>query len=503
MPQSPSTSSLVVSSAASAIALTVLAVAATHHVPVAHAGRALPSSYGTRGAPAQLQSQSQRADTAAAAATTGWLLDAFRPRALKEDDNKNKDKNKDARDDMGDDCWGWKEGWDDDEYEPCWDGTFKYELDPETPPDRCDKWEPGDDTDDWTEVCEDWYDTYFCAADDEKAQKCGGKGKDTPLACCEGFVCGDDDKCVPLPTCAAPGTEAVGCGGAKGQSAEACCEGLECSADGDETCVVPAPPSEGKMLTAFLLLRMVGTFHIRVAKELTQILPLDPHSTQIFSTDCVNADFAFVYEAQAGLESAVTCADIALDDGQCDSAIAGRPELTVAAYCSEICREECTTNSPTAAPVDDVSESAIDSEPTASEDVAADTEISQSLIPFQTAIELLVPNISRMRRRAQENRAPVSVDEEEIERIASERIDEALAELGGGYASSTVNMKRVGEYAVPKSDFTVLTYSLTGVARFVGPGTSKLPSRLEVDAAVLDAFEGVSLRHLSRNRKIQ
>jgi len=186
----------------------------------------------------------------------------------------------------------------------------------------------------------------------------------------------------------------------------------------------------------------------------------------------------------------VTCADIALDDGQCDSAIAGRPELTVAAYCSEICREECTTNSPTAAPVDDVSESAIDSEPTASEDVAADTEISQSLIPFQTAIELLVPNISRMRRRAQENRAPVSVDEEEIERIASERIDEALAELGGGYASSTVNMKRVGEYAVPKSDFTVLTYSLTGVARFVGPGTSKLPSRLEVDAAVLDAFEG-------------
>ena len=268
MPQSPSTSSHLVSSAASAIALTVLAVASTHHVPVAHAGRALPSSYGTRGAPAQLQSQSQRADTAAAAATTGWLLDAFRPRALKEDDNKNKDKNKDARDDMGDDCWGWKEGWDDDEYEPCWDGTFKYELDPETPPDRCDKWEPGDDTDDWTEVCEDWYDTYFCAADDEKAQKCGGKGKDTPLACCDGFVCGDDDKCVPLPTCAAPGTEAVGCGGAKGQSAEACCEGLECSADGDETCVVPAPPSEGKMLTAFLLLRMVGTFSI--AKELTK-----------------------------------------------------------------------------------------------------------------------------------------------------------------------------------------------------------------------------------------
>ena len=182
----------------------------------------------------------------------------------------------------------------------------------------------------------------------------------------------------------------------------------------------------------------------------------------------------------------MTCADIALDDGQCDSAIAGRPELTVAAYCSEICREECTSDSPTASPV----ASPIDSEPTASEDVAADTEISQSLIPFQTAIELLVPNISRMRRRAQENRAPVSVDEEEIERIASERIDEALAELGGGYASSTVNMKRVGEYTVPKSDFTVLTYSLTGVARFVGPGTSKLPSRLEVDAAVLDAFEG-------------
>lgn len=214
--------------------------------------------------------------------------------------------------------------------------------------------------------------------------------------------------------------------------------------------------------------------------------------TQIFSTDCVNADFAFVYEAKAGLESTVTCADLALDGGQCDSAIAGRPELTVAAYCSEICREECTTNSPTAAspPTSDDVESAIDS----SEDVAADTEISQSLIPFQIyAIELLVPNISRMRRRAQENRAPISVDEEAIERIASERIDEALAELGGGYASSSVNMKRVGEYVVPKSDFTVLTYSLTGVARFVGPGTSTLPSRLEVDAAVLNAFESGKL----------
>ena len=280
MPQSPSTPSLLVSSAASAVALTVLAVASTHHVPVAHAGRALPSSYGTRGAPAQLQSQSKRAGTSA-----GWfssangggagagasLFDAFRPRALKEDD---KDKDEDAPDDMGDDCWGWKEGWTDDEYEPCWDGTFKYELDPETPPDRCDKWEPGDGTDDWTEVCEDWYGTYFCASDDEKAQQCGGKGKDTPFACCEGFICGDDDTCVPLPTCAAPGAEAVGCGGAKGQSAEACCEGLECSADGDETCVVPAPPSEGKLCSSSSCAEQQPSHH---ARELTQIL-LDPYS---------------------------------------------------------------------------------------------------------------------------------------------------------------------------------------------------------------------------------
>ena len=50
-------------------------------------------------------------------------------------------------------------------------------------------------------------------------------------------------------------------------------------------------------------------------------------------------------------------------------------------------------------------------------------EPTQSLIPFHTyAIELIITKISRMRksrRRTQENRAPVSVDEEEIERIAS------------------------------------------------------------------------------------
>ena len=250
---SQSTSNFV-SSAAGAIALTVLAVASTQHVPVAHAGRALPSSFGTRGAPAQRQSQPATSTTSG-----GWfssnggsdgvsnLLGAFRSRALKEDNKKNdKNKDKNARDDMGDDCWGWKEGWDDDEYEPCWDGTFKYELDPEGPPDRCDKWEPGDDTDDWMEVCEEWYDTYFCASDDEEAQKCGGKGKDTPLACCAGFTCGGDDKCVPLPKCAAPGTKAVGCGGAEGLFSEVCCEGSECSANGDHMCVVPSPPTGGK-----------------------------------------------------------------------------------------------------------------------------------------------------------------------------------------------------------------------------------------------------------------
>lgn len=260
---SQSTSYFVTPAAAGAIALTVLAVASTQHVPVAHAGRALPSSFGTRGAPAQRQSQPATSIT-----NGGWfstngggegvssVLSAFRSRALKEDNKKNdnKDKNKqddnkdkNARDDMGDDCWGWKEGWDDDEYEPCWDGTFKYEFDPESPPDRCDKWEPGDDTDDWMEVCEEWYDTYFCASDDEEAQKCGSKGKDTPLACCAGFTCGDDDKCVPLPKCAAPGTKAVGCGGAEGLFSEVCCEGSECSSvNGDKTCVVPSPPTGGK-----------------------------------------------------------------------------------------------------------------------------------------------------------------------------------------------------------------------------------------------------------------
>jgi hypothetical protein len=137
--------------------------------------------------------------------------------------------------------------------------------------------------------------------------------------------------------------------------------------------------------------------------------------------------------------------------------------------------------------------------PTDSSTAAPDTgstgtslgESTQSLIPFHTyAIELIIPNISRMRktrRRAQENRAPVSVDEEEIERIAAERIDEVLTELGGGYASSTVSMERVGEYT--KFDFKVLAYSLTGVARFLNSGISDLPSRVEVDAAVLNALE--------------
>jgi len=258
---SQSTSNFV-SSAAGAIILTVLAVASTQHVPIVHAGRALPSSFGTRGAPAQQHSQ-----PATSTSNFGWfssngdgdsistsVLNTFLPRALKEDnkkddekDNEKDDKNKGGKDDMGDDCWGWKEGWDDDEYEPCWDGTFKYELDPEAPPDRCDNWEPGDNTDDWMVVCEEWYDTYFCASKDKEAQNCGSKDKDTPFACCAGFTCGDDDKCVPLPTCAAPGTQAVGCGGAEGLFAEVCCEGLECSADGDRRCVVPPPPTGGKI----------------------------------------------------------------------------------------------------------------------------------------------------------------------------------------------------------------------------------------------------------------
>ena len=242
------------------------------------------------------------------------------------------------------------------------------------------------------------------------------------------------------------------------------------------------------------------------------------------TTDCINADFPFIYESSSGLQNSVTCDDIALEDGQCNSAIVGRPGLTVSAYCSEICIEECNmteppTTSPTAAPVAPV---VTTSDPTASptflpteSPVATDAgntgestggntgestgttsapeEPSQSLIPFHTyAIELIIPNTSRMRksrRRTQENRTPVSVDEEEIERIASERIDEALTELGGGYASSTVNMERVGEYA--KLDFTVLAYSLTGVARFVNTGISDLPSRLEVDGAVLNAFGSV------------
>lgn len=149
------------------------------------------------------------------------------------------------------------------------------------------------------------------------------------------------------------------------------------------------------------------------------------------------------------------------------------------------------TSSPTVSPVatdaDNTGDSTGDSTGTSPE------EPTQSLIPFHTyAIELIIPNISRMRksrRRTQENKAPVSVDEQEIERIASDSIDEALTELGGGYASSTVNMERVGEYA--KFDFTVLAYSLTGVARFVNTGISDLPSRLEVDGAVLNAFESV------------
>lgn len=147
------------------------------------------------------------------------------------------------------------------------------------------------------------------------------------------------------------------------------------------------------------------------------------------------------------------------------------------------------TESPVATDAGNTGESTGDSTGTTS----APEEPTQSLIPFHTyAIELIIPNISRMRksrRRTQENRTPVSVDKEEIERIASERIDEALTEIGGGYASSSVNMERVGEYA--KFDFTVLAYSLTGVARFVNTGISDLPSRLEVDGAVLNAFESV------------
>ena len=114
-----------VSSAAGAIALTALAVASTQHVPVAHAGRALPSSFGTRGGPAQRQSQpATRVSNGGWFSTNGGgddvssVLSAFRSRSLKEDNkknDKNKDKNKqddnkdkNVRDDMGDDCWGWK-----------------------------------------------------------------------------------------------------------------------------------------------------------------------------------------------------------------------------------------------------------------------------------------------------------------------------------------------------------------------------------------------------------
>lgn len=111
------------------------------------------------------------------------------------------------------------------------------------------------------------------------------------------------------------------------------------------------------------------------------------------------------------------------------------------------------------------------------------------LIPFLTyALELVVPNPSRNRRRAQQNRVPVSFDEDELERLTAERVHQALSTLGDTYSSSDVEMDRVGEYV--KFDFTIVAYSLTGLARFTGTDITSLPSRADVDAAILNAFEG-------------
>ena len=119
-----------------------------------------------------------RARSSVSSGRTGILLrgttsDAPVGRILKENDENNKDKNKEKNadapsvnaetssvKDMGDDCWGWKSEWTDDEYAPCWDGTYDFTLDPEAPPARCNKHDCGDKTDDWTDVCDLWCDEY-------------------------------------------------------------------------------------------------------------------------------------------------------------------------------------------------------------------------------------------------------------------------------------------------------------------------------------------------------
>ena len=244
-----------------------------------HAGRALPSSFtGTRGA-ATVRTHKNTAAASDSERNGGWsILSTIR--SLKEE---NRDKDRDDEDDLGDDCWGWQDDWTDDEYEACWDGTFKYELDPSGPPERCDKYDPGDNTDDWTDVCADWYAKFGeCAKDGQEAEDCDSRdapfaiccegqvcaeddsgqcvphcGKegdeakacgsdvddDVPEECCGDLICGDNNKCVALPTCALPETEAVGCGAAMGLYAEECCDGSICSADGSNKCVVPPPPA--------------------------------------------------------------------------------------------------------------------------------------------------------------------------------------------------------------------------------------------------------------------
>jgi len=422
------------SNSAALIIVALLSSSSTRHHGV-HAGRALPSSFtGTRGGAAvSSASGSAYSSVATASNNGGWsILNTIR--SLKEENKDQKDK--DDEEDLGDDCWGWQDDWTDDEYEACWDGTFKYELDPSGPPDRCDKYDPGDNTDDWTDVCAEWYAKFgecaedgqeaesceskdapfpmccaghvcadddsgqcvpYCGKEDDEAKACGSDDDDAPEECCGDLICGDDNKCVALPACAAPDTKAVRCGAADGLFAKECCDGLTCSTDGSDTCVVPPPPVD-----------------------------TDPPT-------------------QAPVRSPIK------------------------------------TASPTASPT---TESAVTTTVTVPDEMN-----DQMLIPFLTyALELVIPNPSRNRRRAQQNRALVSFDEDELERLTAERVHQALSTLGDTYSSSDVDMDRVGEYV--KFDFTVVVYSLTGLARFTGSDITSLPSREDVDAAILNAFEG-------------
>ena len=197
----------------------------------------------------------------------------------------------------------------------------------------------------------------------------------------------------------------------------------------------------------------------------------------------------------------MVCSDISFG-GQCDERIVGDQGYTVASYCPVTCMDECslTTDppiqapvrpSPTASTVNTVSRT---TSPTASpitdaSATAPDEVDDQLLIPFLTyAIELIIPNPARNRRRAQQNGISISLDDDELERLTAERVHDALSALGSTYSSSDVDMNRVGEYV--KFDFTVVAYSLTGLARFEGTDFDSLPSRSEVDAAILNAFEG-------------